>query len=237
MSEQDRDKWNRRYRDGAYAERAHPSAFLAEWLPRLRERWPPLAGRVPRALDLACGAGRNAIWLAEQGFAVDALDVSDAALDVARERAAQRGVDVGWHRHDLDAGVPDRFDGYDLIVVMRFLDRALFPRLPQRLRSWRLAALRGSPADRRRRDRSGRCCVPCGARRTGDLVPGACGRGGAGRVVRRSRRPARGACARRGPARRMTDPPAGACAAPTRCRCADASCRGAVVPGRSPARR
>jgi tellurite methyltransferase len=134
MSNQDRDKWNRRYRDGAYAERAHPSAFLAEWLPRLRERSPPLAGCVPRALDLACGAGRNAIWLAEQGFGVDALDVSDAALDVARERAAQRGVDVDWHRHDLDAGLPDGFDGYDLIVVMRFLDRALFPRLPLRLR-------------------------------------------------------------------------------------------------------
>jgi len=135
MSEQDRDKWNRRYRDGAYAERAHPGAFLAEWLPRVRERLPPPAGRAPRALDLACGAGRNAIWLAEQGFAVDALDVSDAGLEVARARAAQRGVDVGWHRHDLDAGLPASFDGYDLVVVMRFLDRALFPLLPLRLRA------------------------------------------------------------------------------------------------------
>ena len=50
MSRADRKKWNERYRAGAFAERTHPSALLEDWIDRL-----PLG----RALDLACGAGRN----------------------------------------------------------------------------------------------------------------------------------------------------------------------------------
>jgi SAM-dependent methyltransferase len=139
MSQQDRDKWNARYRDGAYAERHQPSALLAEWVPRVLDALPEGGPRRPRALDLACGAGRNAVWLAEQGFAVDAVDVAVAGLERARARAAERGVTVRWYCHDLDAGLPPDCgsqdpDGYDLIVAMRFLDRALFASLPARLR-------------------------------------------------------------------------------------------------------
>lgn len=135
MSEQDRDKWNARYRAGAYAERPHPAAFLEPWLAQVRaaRTEPEGPGRL-RALDVACGAGRNAIWLAEQGFAVDAVDIAEAALDAGRARAAAQGVAVGWHCHDLDEGLPQSLTGYDLIVVVRFLDRALFAELPARLR-------------------------------------------------------------------------------------------------------
>jgi len=135
MSGQDRDKWNDRYRAGAYAERPHPAALVERWAPDLLEQWLRRSVEAEsRALDLACGAGRNAIWLAERGFAVDAVDIAEAGLELARRRAAERGVTVGWHCLDLDEGLPVELDGYDLVLAMRFLDRQVFPQLPGRLR-------------------------------------------------------------------------------------------------------
>ena len=76
MSDADRERWNARYESGEYAARTHPSALLAAW-----------TGRLPRgrALDVACGRGRNAIHLAANGYAVDAMDISGVALAKARE--------------------------------------------------------------------------------------------------------------------------------------------------------
>ena len=127
MSGAERDKWNERYRDGAYETRAHPTALLSEWLPRLP---------VGRALDVACGAGRNALYLAANGYGVDALDVSDVALARAKRSAEERGVDVDWICADLDeprgAALP-RVD-YDLIIWVRYIHRDLMPYLVERLR-------------------------------------------------------------------------------------------------------
>lgn len=134
MSEQDRDKWNARYRDGAYAERPHASRWLEHWVPQVIERTSPSPGRALRALDVACGAGRNALWLAEQGFWVDAVDIAEAGLERARARVASRGLTVAWHCHDLDEGLPPTLGSYDLIVAIRFLDRRLFRQLPSCLR-------------------------------------------------------------------------------------------------------
>ncbi len=85
MSDADRDKWDARYRQGSYRARTHPTELLAEWLPRLPRG---------RALDVACGAGRNALYLAEAGYEVDAIDISSVALDRLREAAQTRGVEV-----------------------------------------------------------------------------------------------------------------------------------------------
>jgi len=137
VSQQDRDKWNARYRDGAYGERPHPSQFVERWAPRLLANFGPArvsSAEKPRALDLACGAGRNALWLAASGFSVDAVDIAAAGLALARARSAGRAGDIDWHEHDLDEALPARLDGYDLIIVMRYLNRELFPSLPQRLR-------------------------------------------------------------------------------------------------------
>ena len=124
MSDADRERWNARYASGEYAARTHPSALLAAWTDRLPRG---------RALDVACGLGRNAIHLAARGYAVDAMDVSDVALAKARERAWAAGVTVNWIEADLDR--PDLARGaYDVIVVARFLDRALIPRLVRALR-------------------------------------------------------------------------------------------------------
>ena len=126
MSAAEREKWDARYRDGAYGERPHPTALLAEWLPRLPRG---------RALDVACGAGRNALHLAANGFAVTALDISAVALARARSAAVERGLDVEWRCADLDddlgAALPD--GGFDLVVWVRYVHRTLMPHLVARL--------------------------------------------------------------------------------------------------------
>ena len=124
MSEADRERWNAKYAAGTYAARTHPSALLAAWTDRLPRG---------RALDVACGMGRNAIHLAAHGYAVDAMDISGVALTRARERAGASGVEVNWIETDLEQ--PDLAGGaYDVIVVARFLDRPLIPRLIDALR-------------------------------------------------------------------------------------------------------
>jgi SAM-dependent methyltransferase len=82
-----------------------------------------------RALDVACGRGTVAVWLAQRGFAVDAVDVSPAALRSGRALAAEHGVaGVRFVRADLDAGLS--VDGpYSLVVCQRFRDPALYPAL------------------------------------------------------------------------------------------------------------
>ena len=123
MSDADREKWDRRYREGAYAARAHPSAFLEECIPLL----PPPG----RALDLACGTGRNAHRLAELGFAVDAVDISPEALAIGRSR--NPAAAVRWIELDLDSGfVPD--SDYDVIVNIRFVNLPLLQSLLASLR-------------------------------------------------------------------------------------------------------
>jgi len=77
-----------------------------------------VSGLAPgRALDVACGAGRNAVWLAEQGWGVLGIDFSDVALENARGLAAERGVDVEWVQADVrDWEPPAR--SFDLVVVL-----------------------------------------------------------------------------------------------------------------------
>ena len=81
-----------------------------------------------RALDVACGRGAVALWLARNGLVVDAVDVSAVAIDAAARTIAD--VPVRWWRHDLDTGLPPGCVGpYDVIVCQRFRDPALYPAL------------------------------------------------------------------------------------------------------------
>jgi tellurite methyltransferase len=123
----ERDKWNQRYRDGAYEGRTHPTALLAEWLPRAP------AGR---ALDVACGAGRNALYLAANGYDVDALDISDVALARASQSATDRALTIRWIAADLDETPATALPAgeYDLIVWVRYIQRHLMPHLIARLK-------------------------------------------------------------------------------------------------------
>lgn len=90
-----------------------------------------LIGR--RALDVACGVGQNAIWLAQHGFTVDAVDFSPVAIERGRIAAAQAGVRVHFIQADLQVWTPPAHS-FDLAIGFRFLDRRLWPRLQAALR-------------------------------------------------------------------------------------------------------
>lgn len=88
----DASSWDERYRERELVWSAGPNAFVAEQLaehPR---------GRV---LDLAAGEGRNALWLAEQGFEVEAVEFSTVAIEKGRQLAAHRQVAVTFTQADL----------------------------------------------------------------------------------------------------------------------------------------
>ncbi len=104
----EREDWNRKHGEAGLLFGAEPNRFLVA----------EVEGLTPgRALDLACGAGRNAVWLAVRGWAVTGVDFSDVAIENARRLAAERGVEVEWVRADLRewrASGP----GYDLVAVL-----------------------------------------------------------------------------------------------------------------------
>lgn len=102
----DRNDWNRRYAEQELLWSAEPNRFLVDEVASL----PP-----GHALDLACGEGRNAIWLAERGWRVDAIDYSDVAIDKARRVGETRGVEVRWVRDDVESYVSS--SSYDLVIV------------------------------------------------------------------------------------------------------------------------
>jgi len=83
-----------------------------------------------RALDLACGRGRNALWLGERCASVLALDRDAAAIDQLRAEALARGLPVTAVVSDLESGVrPLPSASFEVIVVIHYLHRPLFPRL------------------------------------------------------------------------------------------------------------
>ncbi len=97
---------------------AKPQVWSGKVNARLAEIVPELTGT--RALDLGCGEGGDAIWLAEQGWTVVAVDVSTTAMDRARAAAADRGVGerIDFQQHDLDSDFPaGQFD----LVSAQFL--------------------------------------------------------------------------------------------------------------------
>jgi SAM-dependent methyltransferase len=84
--------WDRRYAGGEYLWSSHANRFLKE----------EAEGLAPgRAIDLACGQGRNAVWLAKRGWAVTAVDFSSVGVRQARRLAAEHGVSVDWVQSDL----------------------------------------------------------------------------------------------------------------------------------------
>lgn len=120
MSEADRQKWNTRYREQEGA--GEPSAFLRSLADRL-----PSTGR---ALDVAGGAGREALWLAKRGLDVTLADISDVALERAAEAARAAGVSLRCQRLDVEVE-PLPPGPFDLVLCMNFLWRPLFAGFPK----------------------------------------------------------------------------------------------------------
>lgn len=120
MSEADRQKWNTRYREQEGT--GEPSAFLRSLAERL-----PSTGR---ALDVAGGAGHEALWLARRGLDVTLADISDVALERAAEAARAAGVRLRCQRLDVEVD-PLSPGPFDLVLCMNFLWRPLFAEFPK----------------------------------------------------------------------------------------------------------
>jgi tellurite methyltransferase len=126
MEHSARERWNaRRRRDGFEPFPEIPS----EWVVEHREL---LSGH-GRALDVACGEGRDALALARLGYDVDAIDVSDIAIDALRAAADQRALPICPRIVDLEREpLPD--NTYDAVVCINYLQRDLFAQLERALR-------------------------------------------------------------------------------------------------------
>jgi len=129
MKEDARSEWNQRYEDGSHGSLDPDPFFLRAY----REFVVPRFKYVGRALDLAGGVGRHALYLAERGWLVTLMDISEVALKQARRQAEQQDVHIFAEQVDLtDAQLPE--DAFDLIVVFFYLERSLFPQIAAALR-------------------------------------------------------------------------------------------------------
>jgi tellurite methyltransferase len=118
--------WDQRYRAGEHSP-AEPHQLLVAASEILTPG---------HALDLACGAGRHAIYLAKQGWRVTAVDSSREGLQIVQRRALEAGVEVNTVASDLEAREFDIAIGaYDLICVFYYLQRDLFEAIKQGLRT------------------------------------------------------------------------------------------------------
>jgi SAM-dependent methyltransferase len=112
----DLQAWNERYR--TEAPDTAPTPLLVETASRLS------AGS---ALDIACGTGRNSLWLARNGWHVTAVDGAAEAVEILRRRAAAERLEIATHVADMEAG---EFEiqpaAWDLIATCYYLQRNLF---------------------------------------------------------------------------------------------------------------
>lgn len=100
-----------------------PDPFLFEYTP------PPPTPNEQRALDLAGGLGQNGLWLAQQGYTVDVMDISRMALIRGRAEMIHRDLrNLNFLQVDLDT-VDLKLNRYFLVCVFRYLKRDLFPQI------------------------------------------------------------------------------------------------------------
>ncbi len=119
----DREKWNQRYADES-GDIPAPDPFLVQHSDLLKSG---------RALDLACGRGGNAIFLAQTGYVVDAVDISDIALSKLQGYVKGLGLDIRCIVADLDYFTLPR-ESYDLVVVFYFFSEPLLTSIKNTLR-------------------------------------------------------------------------------------------------------
>lgn len=130
IDSEDQLRWNQRYTESP-SSWTEPDTFLI----RAYEEF--LVNAQPgTALDIAGGAGRNAVWLAERGWRVKLIDISDVALAMGREKfkALKAKGDLQTEIVDLNSIQHLGTEQYDLITVFYFLRRELFPAMARALK-------------------------------------------------------------------------------------------------------
>jgi len=123
-SEDDKNRWNKRYNTGEYIYGKEPLKFLKEKLDILVKG---------KALVLAMGEGRNAVFLARNGFDVDGCDISEKAIEKTKLFSRESGVTLNAFVADLEEyKIPS--DKYDLITCFYYTQRSLIPQIKEGLK-------------------------------------------------------------------------------------------------------
>lgn len=120
----DQKRWDQRFGRKEFAFGKEPNPFLKKHIRLL------LKGR---ALDIASGEGRNAVFLAQNGFEVDAVDISEKGLKKAQKLAREKGVKINTFPVDLDQYQIEK-GRYDLVTNFYFLRRSLIPKIKKGLK-------------------------------------------------------------------------------------------------------
>jgi 2-polyprenyl-3-methyl-5-hydroxy-6-metoxy-1,4-benzoquinol methylase len=115
----DQTRWDKRFGKKEFALGKEPNSFLKKYIYLLPRG---------KALDIATGEGRNAVFLAQKGFEVDAVDIAEKGLKKARKLALEKGVRINTFLVDLDQYRIAK-EQYDLIANFCFLKRRLIPRI------------------------------------------------------------------------------------------------------------
>ena len=113
---EDKQRWNERYLDNPMPTTVSP--LLEKYINHVN---------IGQAIDIACGTGRNSHFLADLGFCVDAVDISDYALDKVKNSATINKIDADLDKYNLAS------NKYDLIVNINFLNRRLVSQMKEAL--------------------------------------------------------------------------------------------------------
>jgi 2-polyprenyl-3-methyl-5-hydroxy-6-metoxy-1,4-benzoquinol methylase len=120
----DQKRWDKRFGRKEFALGKEPNPFLKKHIRLLPKG---------KALDMATGEGRNAVFLAQNGFEVDAVDISEKGLKKVKKLAREKGVKINTFLVDLDQYQIGK-EQYDLIANFYFLRRRLIPRIKKGLK-------------------------------------------------------------------------------------------------------
>jgi len=122
MAIEDKEKWNKKYKNTPELLANRPQSYKLSNIINYAKGLD--------ALDVACGSGRNSIFLANSGFNVTSVDISEVALDSLNEKnnpkIKTQLVDLDTHKFDENS--------YDLIIMTNFLDRKAIPKLVKALK-------------------------------------------------------------------------------------------------------
>jgi len=124
----EREYWNQKHSDRP--DRAEPDPFLVEAFSKFVQ---PIFSHGGSALDFAGGAGRHSIFLAERGWDVTLIDISDIAIEKARRNAGSLSPNIHFAVDDLTTFRASQTQ-FDLVMVLSYLDRAVFPELLKSIR-------------------------------------------------------------------------------------------------------
>jgi SAM-dependent methyltransferase len=123
-AESDRSQWDQVYDQDAYVFGKEPAEVLKENIDILP---------VGRALDIAMGEGRNAVFLAKKGFVVDGVDISEVAIRKARRLAKENKVEITTINADLNT-YQIKPETYEVILNIQYLQRSLIPQIKRGLK-------------------------------------------------------------------------------------------------------